>query len=103
VEISSAIKYGLFQRPSSGKVEPTDIARRIVRPQKPTDKVDAIREALLKAPLISDIYKHYRGENLPDEISFLANTATESFKILADRVHQCVPRGLGGGSTAGRG
>lgn len=90
VEISSAIKYGLFQRPSPGKVEPTDITRRIVRPQKPTDKVDAIREALLKAPLISDIYKHYRGENLPDEISFLANTATESFKIPADRVNEFI-------------
>jgi hypothetical protein len=90
VEISSAIKYGLFQRPSPGKVEPTDITRRIVRPQKPSDKVDAIREALLKAPLISDIYKHYRGENLPDEISFLANTATESFKIPADRVKEFI-------------
>ena len=90
VEISSAIKYGLFQRPSSGKVEPTDITRRIVRPQKPTDKVDAIREALLNAPLISDIYKHYRGENLPDEISFLANTATESFKVPADRVNEFI-------------
>jgi hypothetical protein len=90
VEISSAIKYGLFQRPSPGKVEPTDITRRIVRPQKPTDKVDAIREALLKAPLISDIYKHYRGENLPDEVSFLANTTTESFKIPADRVNEFI-------------
>jgi hypothetical protein len=90
VEISSAIKYGLFQRPSPGKVEPTDITRRIVRPQKPTDTVDAIREALLKAPLISDIYKHYRGENLPDEISFLTNTATESFKIPADRVNEFI-------------
>src|ERR1700722_19310033 len=70
VEISSAIKYGLFERPSAGKVKPTDITRRIVKPQTTTDKVDAIREALLKAPLISDIYKHYRGENLPDEPSF---------------------------------
>lgn len=90
VEISSAIKYGLFRRPSQGKVEPTDITRRIVRPQKPTDKVDAIREALLQSPLISDIYKHYRGENLPDEISFLANTATESFQIPADRVTEFI-------------
>ena len=49
VEISSAIKYGLFERPSAGKVKPTDITRRIVKPQTPTDKVDAIREALLKA------------------------------------------------------
>ncbi len=90
VEISSAIKYGLFERPSPGKVKPTDITRRIVKPQTPTDKVDAIREALLKAPLISDIYKHYRGENLPEEPSFLANTATESFKIPADRVSEFI-------------
>ena len=47
VEISSALKYGLFQRPSSGKVEPTEVTRRIVRPQKPNDKIDAIREAVL--------------------------------------------------------
>ena len=86
VEISSAIKYGLFERPSPGKVRPTDITRRILKPQKPTDKVDAIREALLKAPLISDIYKHYRGENLPEDMSFLANTATETFKIPTGRV-----------------
>ena len=90
VEISSALKYGLFERPSAGKVKPTDITRRIVKPQTPTDKVDAIREALLRAPLISDIYKHYRGENLPEETSFLANTATESFKIPADRVNEFI-------------
>jgi hypothetical protein len=90
VEISSALKYGLFERPSPGKVKPTDITRRIVKPQTPTDRVDAIREALLRAPLISDIYKHYRGENLPDESSFLANTATETFKIPVDRVNEFI-------------
>ncbi len=90
VEISSAIKYGLFERPSPGNVKPTDVTRRILKPQKPTDKVDAIREALLKAPLISDVYKHYRGENLPDDMSFLANTATEKFKIPADRVAEFI-------------
>jgi len=87
VEISSALKYGLFQRPAPGRVEPTDITRRIVRPQKPTDKMDAMREAILRAPLISDVYKHYRGENLPDDTSFLANTATDTFKIPTDRVN----------------
>jgi hypothetical protein len=86
VEISSAIKYGLFERPSPGHVKPTDLIRRILKPQTPTDKVDAIREAVLKAPVISDIYRHYRGENLPEDISFLANTATETFKIPQDRV-----------------
>jgi len=86
VEISSALKYGLFQRPSPGKIEPTDLTRRIVRPQKPNDKIDALRECVLNAPLISDVYKHYRGENLPEESSFLINTVTETFKIPADRV-----------------
>jgi len=46
--------------------------------------MDAMREAVLSAPLISDVYKHYRGENLPDDTSFLANTATEIFKIRTD-------------------
>jgi hypothetical protein len=45
-----------------------------------------MRECVLNAPLISDMYKHYRGENLPEETSFLINTATETFKIPADRV-----------------
>jgi hypothetical protein len=90
VEISSAIKYNLFQRPSPGKVEPTEITRRIVRPQRPNDKIDAIREAVLKAPLVSDVYKHYRGENLPDDMSFLANTVTESFGLPADRVTEFI-------------
>jgi hypothetical protein len=90
VEISSAIKYGLFERPSAGKVRPTEITRRIVKPQKPNDRIDAIREAVLKAPLISDIYKHYRGENLPEETSFLVNTATETFKIPSDRVTEFI-------------
>src|SRR5439155_16903409 len=86
VEISSGLKYGLLTRPSAGRVEPTDLTRRIVRPQKPTDRIDAIRECLLNAPLISDLYKHYRGENLPEDNSFLINTATETFNIPADRV-----------------
>jgi hypothetical protein len=90
VEISSAIKYNLFQRPSPGKVEPTEITRRIVRPQKPNDDINAIREAVLNAPLVSDVYRHYRGENLPEETSFLANTVTDSFGIPADRVDEFI-------------
>jgi hypothetical protein len=89
-EISSTIKYGLFQRPSPGKVEPTEITRRVVRPQRPDDKLDAIREAVLRAPLVSDVYKHYRVENLPDDPSFLANTATDSFGIPVDRVSEFI-------------
>jgi hypothetical protein len=85
VEISSALKYGMLERPSTGKVKPTDVTRRIVRPQKQNDKTDAMREAVLHAPLISDLYKHYRGENLPDA-TFLANTARDTYHVPADKV-----------------
>jgi hypothetical protein len=90
VEISSALKYGLFHRPSPGKIEPTDRTRRIVRPQKPSDKLDAIREAVLSAPVISDVYKHYRGENLPEDRSFLANTVTESFGVAQEKAGEFI-------------
>jgi len=86
VEISSALKYGLLERPAPKRVKPTDLIRRIVRPQKPNDKIEAMREALLHAPVISDVYKHYRGENLPDDSSFLANTARDSFNVPPDRL-----------------
>jgi len=89
VEISSALKYGMLERPSIGKVKPTDITRRIVRPQKPNDKTDALREAVLHAPVISDLYKHYRGENLPDT-TFLANTARDTYHVPEDKVDQFI-------------
>jgi hypothetical protein len=89
VEISSALKYGLFERTVPGKIKPTDLVRRIVRPQDPTDKRNAIREAVLQAPGISDAYKHYRGEHLPD-ITFLKNTAIDTLHIPADKVDEFV-------------
>jgi hypothetical protein len=89
-EISSAIKYGLLQRPSPGRVEPTERTRRIARPQKPSDKLDAIREGVLAAPVIGDVYRHYRGENLPEDRSFLANTVTESFSVPPERVEEFI-------------
>jgi hypothetical protein len=85
VEISSALKFGLLERPASGTVRPTDLTRRIIRPQKTNDKIDAMREAVLHAPLISDLYKHYRGENLPDT-PFLVNTARDTYHVPADKV-----------------
>lgn len=89
VEISSAIKYGLFERPAPKKIRPTDLVRRIVRPQQPNDKRDAMREAVLRAPGISDAYKNYRGENLPD-LTFLKNTARDTLHVPEDRVDDFV-------------
>jgi hypothetical protein len=85
VEISSALKYGLFERTAPGKIKPTDLVRRIVRPQDPTDKRTAMREAALRAPGISDAYKHYRGEHLPD-LTFLKNTARDTLHVPPEQV-----------------
>src|SRR6266513_2760390 len=39
VEIGSATKYGFLERPEKGKIQPTDLARKILRPQSPEDEV----------------------------------------------------------------
>jgi len=89
VEISSATKYGLLERPSPGKVKPTELIRRIARPEDPSDKLEALREAVMKAPIISDLYKRYRGEYLPDK-EFIVNTAINSFNVPKDQVEEFV-------------
>jgi len=80
VEIASAAKYGLLER-NDGKIHLTDLARRILRPTSTDDEVKGYREAILKAPDISDVYKHYRGENLPDDETFFRNTLIDTFHI----------------------
>jgi hypothetical protein len=80
VEISSAMKYGFLER-SEGKIQPTELARRILRPTSTEDEVKGYREAVLKAPDISDVYKHYRGENIPDDETFFRNTLADTYHI----------------------
>lgn len=89
VEISSAIKYGLLERPTPGKVRPTNLARQIIRPQQPKDRLDGLRQAVLQAPVIGDFYKRYRGENLPDK-EFLVNTAVDSFGVQKEKVEEFI-------------
>jgi hypothetical protein len=89
VEISSATKYGLLERPSPGKVKPTELARKVIRPQQPKDRLDGLRDAVLQAPVIGDFYKRYRGENLPDR-EFLVNTAVDSFKVPKEKVDEFI-------------
>ncbi|GAB2885261.1 hypothetical protein [Paralcaligenes ginsengisoli] len=85
VEVSSGIKYGFLERPSPGQIAVTDRAKRVLRPQDPQDKLDGLREAVLNAPVISEVYGHYRGENLPDS-QFFHNALTDTFAIPADKV-----------------
>jgi hypothetical protein len=87
VEISSAIKYGLLERPSAGRVRVTDLARKILRPKNPSDRVNGLRAAVLNAPVFTDVYKHYRGEYLPDA-EFFANTLVDSFKVPREKVSE---------------
>lgn len=83
VEISSGIKYGFLERPETGSIQPTALAKKVLRPQSSSDEIDGYREAVLKAPDIAEVYKHYRGENLPDD-QFLKNTVVETYKIPAE-------------------
>lgn len=89
VEISSAIKYGLLERPSPGKIKPTDLARKILRPQDPKDRLAALRQAVLNAPLISDVYTKYRSENLPDK-EFFVNALVDSFNVPQEHVEDFI-------------
>jgi hypothetical protein len=47
VEISSALKFGLLERPSAGRLVLTDIAKKILRPQEPKDELDGLRQAAI--------------------------------------------------------
>jgi hypothetical protein len=89
VEISSALKYGLLSRPRASYVAVTERARQIIRPQKPGDEIEAMRQCVLDAPEVSDVYKHYRGEDLPDG-AFFTNALVDKFKIPADKVAEFI-------------
>ena len=44
-----------------------------------------MRDAVLNAPVISEVYGHYRGENLPD-MQFFHNALVDTFGVPADKV-----------------
>jgi hypothetical protein len=89
VEISSAKKFGLLERTAPQKIKPTELAKRILRPQNQEDELIGYREAVINAPLIGDVYKHYRGENLPDR-KFFENALIDTFKVTPDRVTEFI-------------
>jgi hypothetical protein len=89
VELSSAKKFGLIERSGPQKIKPTDLAKKILRPHAPEDEINGIREAVINAPSIGDVYKHYRGENLPDR-SFFENALVDTFEIPAERVSEFI-------------
>ncbi len=84
-ELSSAIKYGLLERPQPGRVSVTPVAKKILRPQNEQEEIQGLREAVFQAPGISSVYSHYRGENLPDS-PFFENALVDKFGIPKDKV-----------------
>ena len=80
VEIGSAKKYGFIESPEPKKIRPTELARRVLRPKSPEDQLKAYREAVLQAPDVADVYRHYRGENIPQD-QFFKNTLLDTFGI----------------------
>jgi len=89
LEISSCIKYGLLERPNAGMIRVTDLAKQAIRPHSPGDDTKALQTSVLKAPQISDVYEHYRGENLPDA-NFFENALEDKFKIPKDKVKEFI-------------
>ncbi|QDK40567.1 hypothetical protein DOM21_03685 [Bacteriovorax stolpii] len=87
VEISSCKKYGFIESSASGKIRITELAKKILRPQSDNDRISGLREAILKAPEISDIYNHYRNENLPDS-QFFDNALVDKFNIPLDKLNE---------------
>ena len=80
LEISSATKYGFLERLAGQKVRPSDLAKKILRPQNDGDEQSGYREAILNAPVLSEVYQQYRGENLPDD-KFLKNAVVDKHGI----------------------
>lgn len=86
-EIGSAKKYGLLSSPATKRVVVSDLAKKILRPQSPDDEISGLRQAVINAPDISEVYQHYRGENIPDE-NFFENTLVDTFKVPREKVSE---------------
>jgi hypothetical protein len=88
VEVSSGKKYG-FLRSEGGKLVPEERARKVLFPQSDTDRITGLRQAVLAAPDLAEVYTHYRGETLPDA-EFFTNALRDTFKIPADKIPEFV-------------
>src|SRR5207253_10621587 len=81
-------KYG-FLRAEGGNLVPEDRARKVLYPQSETDRLAGLREAVLAAPDLAEVYSHYRGENLPDR-EFFTNALRDTFKVPSDNVSEFI-------------
>jgi hypothetical protein len=97
-EISSAGKYGFLE--AEGTLQkPTELVRRIIRPQSDTDEVTGYQDALLKAPQFGDVYKHFRGERLPER-QFFENSLVDTFSVPREKVSEFIDIFIANAKTA---
>ena len=87
VEISSALKYGFLVRPGAKQLEVSDLGRQVLRPKSSDDVPKGYQQAVLNAPVVSDVYKHYRGENLPDR-QFFDNALEDQFSLPKEKLSE---------------
>lgn len=76
-----------MERTKPGHIAITDRARQAIRPQRPGDNIEAFRQAVLEAPGISEVYKHYRGEYLPDG-TFFEHALVDKFSLPSEKVSE---------------
>ena len=50
LELSSALKFGLLERPSVGRIAVSELAKKILRPQNEQEELVGLREAVPKGP-----------------------------------------------------
>jgi hypothetical protein len=98
-EVSSATKYGFLEAGSDTNQKPTDLAKRILRPQSETDSVNGYRDAMVRAPQIGDVYQHYRGEFLPERV-FFENALVENFRVPREKVVEFIEIFMADAKTA---
>ena len=82
-EISASKKYGFLEQQDKGEVSLTPLALKILKPKDAADELEGYREAIQNAPEISEVYQHYRGENLPDD-KFFRNTLADDYRIASE-------------------
>ena len=66
MRIISAAMFGIVQR-HEGKIETTDLGRRVARPMSPDERGNALSEAFDNVELFAAIRKRFAGQPLPDD------------------------------------
>ncbi len=75
--LSSSLKYGLTEGTEKADyVAVTDLGTRIIKPQTPQERVDALREAALRPDLLNRVMRHYNRKRLPQGLFFNSSTVS---------------------------